>query len=181
MAISATANAKSAPPGPHISSKALLQAPDKDKQALVDIHELLTRLFVRNRNQHRRSTWFKSLTQFRRELGLLIDDMNATKKASIGERTEARLRFWDAQYIHQWYLSFTQLIAVGPFAVIGLVLMASTARVCRITGITDLYEEIGSEDMKTVLASFDAGEVAKEFGDLRAGEEDEGEVIERDE
>ena len=59
--------------------------------------------------------------------------------------------------------------------------MAATARVCRITGITDLYEEIGSEDMKMVLQSVDEGVVADEFGELLAGgEEDEGEVIERD-
>jgi ribonuclease MRP protein subunit RMP1 len=78
--------------------------------------------------------------------------------------------------------SFTQLIAVGPFAVIGLVLMASTARVCRVTGVTDLYEEIGSEDMKNVLKSMDDGAVVRMYGELRAGnEEDVGEVIERDE
>ena len=71
---------------------------------------------------------------------------------------------------------------MGPFAVIGLVLMASTARVCRVTGITDLYEEIGSEDMKIVLKSMDEGHIVNDFGELRAGdEEDEGEVVERDE
>lgn len=60
--------------------------------------------------------------------------------------------------------------------------MASTARVCRVTGITDLYEEIGSEDMKMVLKSVDEGKILEEYGSLRAeAEEDEGEVIERDE
>jgi ribonuclease MRP protein subunit RMP1 len=101
MAISATTNAK---PAPKISSKALLKASDKDKQALIDIHELLTRLFVRNRNQHRRSLWFKSLSQFRKELGLLIEELSATKKSSVGEKIEQRLRHWDERCVHQWYL-----------------------------------------------------------------------------
>ncbi|KAF2798380.1 hypothetical protein K505DRAFT_394690 [Melanomma pulvis-pyrius CBS 109.77] len=180
MAVATTANSKAMPKGPQISSKTLLKANDKDKQALVDIHELFTRLFVRNRNQHRRSNWFKSLTQFRKELGHLVEDMNSGKKAFIAEKIEQRLRYWDERCIHQ--CSFTQLIAVGPFAVIGLVLMASTARVCRVTGVTDLYEEIGSEDMKTVLKSVDEGTVAELYGGLRAGDqEDEGELIERDE
>lgn len=60
--------------------------------------------------------------------------------------------------------------------------MASTARVCRVTGVTDLYEEIGSEDMKNVLKSMDNGAVVRTYGELRAGnEEDVGEVIERGE
>lgn len=45
-----------------------------------------------------------------------------------------------------------------------------------------MYEEIGSEDMKTVLNSVDEGAVAELYGGLRAGEqEDEGELVERDE
>lgn len=70
---------------------------------------------------------------------------------------------------------------VGPFAVLGLVLMACTARVCRISGITDLYEEIASEDMKGILTAVDDGLIAKEFGGLLDPEDewDEGEVVMR--
>lgn len=71
-------------------------------------------------------------------------------------------------------------MAVGPFAMLGLVLMACTARTCRITGITALYEEIGSGDMKMALAMVEEGVVEEELGSLLGGgEEDEGEVIER--
>lgn len=80
---------------------------------------------------------------------------------------------------------FTQVVAMGPFAILGLVLMACTARVCRITGITALYEEIGSEDMKTVFRLMDAGEMQTIGGLLAVGDEDsevdEGEVVQRDE
>jgi len=79
---------------------------------------------------------------------------------------------------------FTQLVAVGPFAVLGLVLMASVARVCRITGITTLYEEIASEDMKGVLTAVDDGLVANEFGGLLEEEQEEwdkGVLVEREE
>lgn len=67
------------------------------------------------------------------------------------------------------YRHFTQLTATAPFAVLGLVLMACTARVCRITGITDLYEEIASEDMKMVGEMLDDGAVEEELGSLLIG------------
>jgi ribonuclease MRP protein subunit RMP1 len=65
--------------------------------------------------------------------------------------------------------------------------MACTARTCRITGITALYEEIGSEDMREALKMIDEGVSEHELnamlggGDLAMGEEEEdiGEVVER--
>jgi len=71
--------------------------------------------------------------------------------------------------------------------------MAAIARVCKITGITELYEEIGSEHMRIVLETFDAGSAVDQFGGLEPGlhgvavaneeeeeEEDLGEVVERE-
>lgn len=78
-------------------------------------------------------------------------------------------------------------MAVGPFAVLGLALMASVARVCRITGITAVYEEMASEDVKGVLTAVDEGLLADEYGSMLDGDEpqweqwDEGEPVERDE
>ena len=90
--------------GPQISSKPLLSASGRDKQALSDILELLNRLFARNRNQHRRNHWFKSLHQFRKQLGMLVDELETTKKSALAEKIELRLRFWDQKCIHQLYL-----------------------------------------------------------------------------
>ncbi|KAH7122562.1 hypothetical protein B0J11DRAFT_436902 [Dendryphion nanum] len=165
---------------PHITHSALLSASPAQRQSLSEIADLLHLLFVRNRNQHRRNHWFKSLQQFRKQLALLVTELNGDK--GVAEKLNARLQYWDEKAIHQWYLHFTQLVAVGPFAVLGLVLMACTARVCSITGITNLYEEIASEDMQSVLRLMDAGTVS-EIGDLiddEGNEIDEGEVIARD-
>jgi ribonuclease MRP protein subunit RMP1 len=72
---------------------------------------------------------------------------------------------------------------VGPFAVLGLVMMASVARVCRISGITAVYEEIASEDIRGVLTANDELALAEEFvGVLDEGEEwDEGVLVAREE
>jgi ribonuclease MRP protein subunit RMP1 len=66
---------------------------------------------------------------------------------------------------------------------LGLVMMASVARVCRISGITAVYEDIASGDVRGVLSASDGLALADEFGSvLDEGEEwDEGVVIARDE
>jgi ribonuclease MRP protein subunit RMP1 len=67
---------------------------------------------------------------------------------------------------------------------LGLVLMACVARVCRITGITDVYEQMGSVDMHMVMGMMDDGMVEEELGSLLVGGgegEDEGVVVQREE
>lgn len=63
---------------------------------------------------------------------------------------------------------------------LGLVLMASVARACRITGITAVYEEIASADVQAALSANDELALADEFGGVLDKDEwDEGIVIER--
>jgi ribonuclease MRP protein subunit RMP1 len=66
---------------------------------------------------------------------------------------------------------------------LGLVMMASVARVCRISGITAVYEEIASGDIQGVLTANDELALADEFvGVLDESEEwDEGVVVAREE
>lgn len=77
---------------------------------------------------------------------------------------------------------FSQLTAVGSFAMLGLVMMASVARVCRITGITSAYEEIASAEIRGVLTANDELLLSNEFGGVIDEEMqwDEGVVIARD-
>ncbi|KAL6704565.1 Ribonuclease MRP protein subunit rmp1 [Coniothyrium glycines] len=167
---------------PAITATVLLSSTPHEREMLHDIHELLDKLFTRNRNQHRRSHWWKSLHAFRKQIALLLQELETGKKSEREAKVEARLRYWDEKCIHQWYYQFSQLVAVGPFAMLGLVMMASVARVCRITGITAVYEEIASADVHGVLDASDDVAMADEFGDVLDGEDDwdEGVVIQRD-
>lgn len=79
-------------------------------------------------------------------------------------------------------------MAVGSFAMLGLVLMACVARVCRITGITSAYEETASREAREVLEKSDELSLESEFGGILDGDEDgtgmgwdEGVVIAREE
>lgn len=70
---------------------------------------------------------------------------------------------------------------MGPFAVLGLALMASVARVCRITGITAIYEEMASEDVRGVLMAVEEGALAEEYGGEGVEGWEEGVPVEREE
>lgn len=65
---------------------------------------------------------------------------------------------------------------------LGLVLMACVARLCRITGITTAYEEIASGDILGVLSANDELLMSGEFGGVldEEVEWDEGVVIARE-
>jgi ribonuclease MRP protein subunit RMP1 len=69
---------------------------------------------------------------------------------------------------------------------LGVVMMASVARVCRISGITAVYEEIASGDIQGVLSASDELALAGEFAGVldegeEWGEEDMGVLVEREE
>ncbi|KAI4945799.1 hypothetical protein J4E91_007712 [Alternaria rosae] len=68
---------------PTITATALMNASSHDIAMLHDIHSLLNKIFTRNRNQHQRSTWWKSLHGFRRQIGLLLQDL---EKCPVKER-----------------------------------------------------------------------------------------------
>lgn len=87
---------------PLITASTLLAATPHDKAMLHDIYDLLNKLFARNRNQHRRSHWWKGLHGFRKQISLLIREMEG-KKSERESKVEARLRFWDERCIHAWY------------------------------------------------------------------------------
>ncbi|KAH8725959.1 hypothetical protein GQ44DRAFT_614562 [Phaeosphaeriaceae sp. PMI808] len=184
MAISNRTGATEKALSPNITATPLLTATPHDKARLTDIHELLYKLFIRNRNQHRRSHWWKSLHAYRKQLSLLLSELETSKKSELPGKIEARLRYWDDKCIHQWYYQFSQLIAVGPFAMLGLVLMATVARVCRISGITAVYEEIASGDIQDVLSTNDELAMSTAFSSVLDELDDtwdEGVIIERDE
>ena len=90
---------------PKITAAALLASSDVDKQALRDVLALLEGLYARNKNQHRRNHWFKSLQAFKKQLALLLEELDGPGKVRVKEEKLARrLQWWDEGCVHQWYL-----------------------------------------------------------------------------
>ena len=83
---------------------------------LKGLCEMLQRIFVRNKNQHRRSHWWKALKGFKRELGLVLGELtalqavtststsNSNSKPALTRRLEARLRVLGEEKMHAWYM-----------------------------------------------------------------------------
>jgi len=101
MAINTNANTNTMAPS-NVTAAALLAAQANDIAKLRDIQELLNKIFIRNKNQHRRSHWWKSLAAFRKQIGLLLHDLE-TKGKKKEDDVEARLRYWDDGCVHMWY------------------------------------------------------------------------------
>lgn len=95
----------------------LLSTPDASQTAeLRTLHNLLHLLFHRNRNQHRRSIWWRAFSSFRRELGRLLGETAqlellvvpgkgvAERRECVQQRLESRLRFWQDVMVEKWYM-----------------------------------------------------------------------------
>ena len=102
------------PPTPTPTIPLQLSAASVDE--LKGLGEMLQRIFVRNKNQHRRSHWWKALKGFKRELGLVLGELaalqaatststsNSNSKPALTRRLEARLRVLGEEKMHAWYM-----------------------------------------------------------------------------
>lgn len=147
--------------------------PSLPNATLATLSHLLTLLHHRNKNQHRRSSWWRHFSTFRRRVRWLADleagrsgrdakghknpgPATTTTCAGAGAAAEdawllsdAECRIWADVYVVRWYGAFSQLVAERRFAALGIVLLGVLARVCALLGV--------------------AGEAAAAAGDVRGG------------
>jgi ribonuclease MRP protein subunit RMP1 len=86
---------------------------------LQRLRQLLHLLFHRNKNQHRRSAWWRFFAGFRRELGRFLDEADRAAeldavvvpskkqkktRQELRERREMRLKLWRDRLVERWYL-----------------------------------------------------------------------------
>ncbi|KAK5723060.1 Ribonuclease MRP protein subunit rmp1 [Elasticomyces elasticus] len=161
----------------------------EDLERLRHLSDLLHLFYHRNHNQHRRSTWWRAFSIFRKQLRSLLEYLDSlqkipvthvkrTKKKIRDQQTRLRLQqvmdFWRDVSVPKWQHAFSQVAADGRFAVLD---------VCRIMGVTAALDDLGQIEVERVLERFTEegwdgrGEVmARSLG---AGGEDVGEVITR--
>lgn len=156
-----------------------------DQSTLQHLSDLLHLFHHRNKNQHRRSIWWRHFSIFRRQMNLLLKDvislnevpqthLERTRKKTRDKQTQTRVRkrldFWQNVLVSKCQSSFSQIVADGRFAAFGLVLTAVLAQVCQTTGITSVLDDLGQIEMEEVIKKF--GEADCE-GELEAGFEQE--------
>lgn len=157
--------------------------PSKDDLALLThLSSLLHLLHHRNKNQHRRSVWYRHLSLFRRHLSHLLTDYTTlfatpttnlerarlrTQTPTIQARITKRLAFWQDVLVGKWQRAFSQVVADGRFSVIGLVMLGCLSGVCRVVGIVEGLEVLGQEEVERVLEEF--GREAWGVADVKGG------------
>lgn len=157
-------------------------------EQLTHLSALLHLLHHRNKNQHRRSIWYRHFSLFRRHLSHLLTDYTflssqpatnlekTRKKAREPEfrtRIEQRLDFWETVLVPKWSRVFSQVVADGRFSVIGVVLVAILASACQITGLTAKFEDLGQLEVERVLEEFGREAWAGEARGLEGISDDE--------
>ncbi|KAL1304378.1 hypothetical protein AAFC00_003380 [Neodothiora populina] len=161
--ISRLPSTNSSGPVPQLKISPQVQA---DLQHLSDLSHLLHH---RNRNQHRRSAWYRHFSIFRRHVAILLSYLSVLAEqptthlgkhrkkvtdAKVQAQIQAELEFWRDVLMPKWHFAFSQVVADGRFAVIGVVLLAMLAQVARAVGLVGAYEAIGEEEVRRVLEQF---------------------------
>ncbi|KAK4501657.1 hypothetical protein PRZ48_007466 [Zasmidium cellare] len=166
----------------------------ESQSTLTHLSSLLHLFHHRNKNQHRHSIWYRHFSLFRKQLNHLnnsITTLNTVPTTNLArtqkKRTDAvliahhakRMDFWRDVMVPKWQHAFSQVVADGRFAVLGVVLLAVLAEVCGVVGISVELEELGQGEVEKVLEQFGREEWGKN-GVMVEGE-DRGEVISREE
>jgi ribonuclease MRP protein subunit RMP1 len=183
----------------------------KDDHALLTHYStLLHLLHHRNKNQHRRSPWYRHLSLFRTNLCALLADYTTLgtspttnlERARLKAQTPAlqtriskRLIFWQEVLVARWMRAFSQVVADGRFSVLGLVMLGILGGVSRVVGVVEGLDVEGQEQIERVLEEFGREAWGNDgWGEVYGGEDaervdegervarvDEGEIVAREE
>lgn len=167
-----------------------------DLENLQHLSNLLHLFQHRNKNQHRRSIWWRHFSTFRRQLNSLVHEVQSlhevptthlqrTRKKTQDRDTTSnvvhRLEFWRDVLVPKWHSSFSQIVADGRFAVLGLVLIAVLAQTCHIAVIDSGLEESEVVEADKALQNLMEVEahVAQDVKSSMHDADDLGEVVDR--
>lgn len=176
-----------------------IQYSKDDTENLSHLSDLLHLFHHRNKNQHRRSLWWRHFSIFRRQLNRLVEEIKTlnevpkthlerSRKKVKDRETQSniaqRRKYWQDVLVPKWQNAFSQIVADGRFAVLGLVLLAALAQVCQINGIITAYDDLGQAEVEKVLEDFSKEQWEAETEPQEAeqrDDEDLGVVITREE
>jgi ribonuclease MRP protein subunit RMP1 len=139
--------------------------PQSPTSELLNLSRLIDVLYIRNKNQHRRSAWWKHFNIFRKQLkALTISELQQasggtsksvedTKHVPLRVAGERRVDVWVNNLIGAWHAAFTQLLAERRFANLGVVLLAILGRTCWLVGATEKMMEMGRSELVAALES----------------------------
>lgn len=160
--------------------------PPNPAQQLQNLHHIVHLVYHRNKNQHRRSLWWRHLNSFRRNLRTLssaatgaadnpaaparpaIIDGGPTaplqlpppRPLSLPPSLQPLLRRWAADRVPRWHAAFSRVLAERRFVAVGLVLLAALAQAVELLGVRALMEEAVRRERRMAADERDAPTVA---------------------
>ncbi|CZT06090.1 uncharacterized protein RCO7_05134 [Rhynchosporium graminicola] len=177
--------------------------PDAPLQELTSISQLLHLTHHRNKNQHRLAKWWKAFSVLRRQVGRLVAEVETLERAvkfssgaSLGEKSRKKGRGKqlekeeESKYVtgareaveeRVGFMkeAFSNVIADNQYAALGLMIMATLARVQTLLKSLDKESESESENGDPDLPPSAAKGLDAESVDIARGT-DLGEVVSRE-
>jgi hypothetical protein len=129
-----------------------------DLQDLKTQSSLLHLLHHRSSNQHRRSSWYRPFSLFRKQLRLALSELDPEiREDALPSRRfkvfreamgklEVRLKWWADVMVERWWRAFQGVVGDKQFAVLGVVLMAVLGRVVVVLGVLERLEVEGDDE-----------------------------------
>ncbi|GAM86844.1 hypothetical protein ANO11243_048640 [Dothideomycetidae sp. 11243] len=166
---------------------------------LDHVSNLLHLAHHRNKNQHRRASFYRHFSLFRRRLSKMVDlyttlshvpdTHTARHRKKAEDRATLSLVQGEVDFLARILVpkcehAFGQLVADLRFGVLGVVLLAILAQSCALLGINAWYEYVAEHEVQEVLQRFEREEWGHTKVDAMANPasvEDVGEVVHRDE
>ncbi|KAF3020055.1 hypothetical protein E8E15_008475 [Penicillium rubens] len=111
---------------------------------ILTVHSMLHLIFHRNKNQHRRTKWWKWLSILKRAT---LDFARSGVKSHLATHV-----------IPRCYIAFSTVVADNQFSALGVVLLAVLARLSKITGISHQKMEPATTKSRMTVAKEDLGE-----------------------
>ncbi|KAJ5504678.1 hypothetical protein N7463_007552 [Penicillium fimorum] len=125
-----------------------------DSKEILAVHSTLHLIFHRNKNQHRRTKWWKWLS--------------ILKRATLDLARSGVESHLATHIIPRCYIAFSTVVADNQFSTLGIVLLATLARLSKITGISHQLkvQPVATKSNHTpVVAKEDLGERIRRIDD----------------
>ncbi|KAJ6024506.1 hypothetical protein N7540_005303 [Penicillium herquei] len=97
-----------------------------DTQEISAVHSILHLIYHRNKNQHKRTKWWKWLSMLKRTTSEL-----ESLDSAAAERYQQHLA---AHLIPRCYQAFSTVVAENQFSTLGIALLAALARLAKASG-----------------------------------------------
>ncbi|PLN79212.1 hypothetical protein BDW42DRAFT_129495 [Aspergillus taichungensis] len=118
-----------------------------DKERVTAVYSVLHLVFHRNKNQHGKTKWWKWLSLLKRATKSLLENLECELARSRNESTvDKRAKYLATSVIPKCYCVFSTVVADGQFSTLGIVLIATLARLTKAMAID---KRLGSQPQKS--------------------------------